>query len=193
MSYSEAIGIMEIAGLPAAIGCADAAVKAANVRLLGYELTRGGGWVTVKVAGNVGAVRAAVAAGTAAASEITSVVSAIVMPRPHEEIKPLIYSEDNVCNAERMEPKGEDIDQDPQVLASIPEIVEGGLTSVNLKEAQEPIIDAEIAEVVSELVEIEGNKSETHKVTCNICGDPACPREKGNPHKDCMHYYEGER
>ena len=46
---SKAVGLIETIGLAAAIEAADAAVKAANVTLLGYENTRGGGMITVKV------------------------------------------------------------------------------------------------------------------------------------------------
>lgn len=89
----KALGLIETIGLVCAIEAADAAVKAANVTLLGYENTKGGGKITVKIAGSVGAVQAGVAAGAAAASRIGQVYGQIIIPRPDNEIDSLI---DNV-------------------------------------------------------------------------------------------------
>ena len=63
MSNNKCLGFIETFGLAACVAAADAAVKSANVRLLGYEYAKGGGMCTVKVEGNVGACRAAIAAG----------------------------------------------------------------------------------------------------------------------------------
>ena len=60
-----ALGLIETKGLVGAIEAADAMVKAANVRLVGKEKV-GGGYVTVMVRGDVGAVKAATDAGAAA-------------------------------------------------------------------------------------------------------------------------------
>jgi len=65
-----ALGLIETVGLVAAVTAADAAVKAANVELAGYELSRGGGLVVVKLFGDVGAVKAAVDAARSAASQV---------------------------------------------------------------------------------------------------------------------------
>jgi microcompartment protein CcmL/EutN len=87
---TKALGLIETIGLAAAIEAADSAIKAANVKLLGYENTKGGGRITIKLAGDVGAVKAAVAAGAAAALRIGRVESCLVIPRPHQEIDALI-------------------------------------------------------------------------------------------------------
>jgi len=59
----KSIGYIETFGLTSAIVAADAAVKTGNVKLLGYEYAKGNGMCTVKVEGNVGAVKAAIASG----------------------------------------------------------------------------------------------------------------------------------
>src|SRR5512136_825532 len=82
---SQALGLIEAVGLPVAIEAADAALKAANVSLIGYEKTRGGGLACVKIRGDVGAVKAAVDAGVAAASRVGKVYSYHVIPRPNSE------------------------------------------------------------------------------------------------------------
>ena len=85
----QALGMIETRGLVGAIEAADAMVKAANVELSGYEKI-GSGLVTVSVRGDVGAVKAAVEAGTVAAEAVGEVVSTHVIPRPHESIEELL-------------------------------------------------------------------------------------------------------
>ncbi len=80
------IGFIETQGLVAAIEAADAMVKAANVELLGMSRI-GGGLVTVSVRGDVGAVKAAVDAGAAAAKRVGEIVSVHVIPRPHVDLE----------------------------------------------------------------------------------------------------------
>ncbi len=81
----DALGMIECRGLVAMIEAADAMVKAANVRLVGYERIDAG-LVSAIVRGEVGAVKAAVEAGAAAASKIGEVVSTHIIPRPHSEV-----------------------------------------------------------------------------------------------------------
>lgn len=81
-----ALGMIETKGLVGAIEAADAMVKAANVSLIGKVLV-GGGLVTVMVRGDVGAVKAAVDAGAAAAKRIGELVSVHVIPRPHADVE----------------------------------------------------------------------------------------------------------
>jgi microcompartment protein CcmL/EutN len=102
---NKALGLIETIGLVPAIEAADAAVKAANVVLLGYSNTKGGGKITVKVVGDVGAVQAAVAAGVAAASRIGKVYGHHIIPRPHEEIEAMINAVDRGRVLEEGKPK----------------------------------------------------------------------------------------
>ncbi len=81
-----ALGLIETKGLVGAIEAADAMVKAAKVRLIGKEHV-GGGYVTVFVRGDVGAVKAATDAGAAAAERVGELVSVHVIPRPHNELE----------------------------------------------------------------------------------------------------------
>ena len=82
----EALGLVETKGLVGSIEAADAMVKAANGRRVGKVLV-GGGLVTVMVRGDVGAVKAAVEAGGAAAKRVGELVRVQVIPRPHEEVE----------------------------------------------------------------------------------------------------------
>ncbi len=90
----KALGIIEAIGLNTAIVAADAAVKSANVELLGYENGKGGGRITVKLIGDVGAVQAAIAAAKAAGGQLGKIESAQVIARPHDDIAPLINTID---------------------------------------------------------------------------------------------------
>ena len=85
----EALGMVETRGLVAAIEASDAMVKAANVVLIGSEKI-GSGLVSVMVRGDVGAVKAAVEAGGAAASALGEVVATHVIPRPHGDVEKLL-------------------------------------------------------------------------------------------------------
>ena len=86
---NEALGMIETRGLVAAIEAADAMVKAANVTLIGSEKI-GSGLVSVMVRGDVGAVKAAVEAGGAAAARLGEVVATHVIPRPHNDVNKLL-------------------------------------------------------------------------------------------------------
>ena len=81
----DALGLIECRGLVAMIEAADAAVKAANVTLVGWEKIDAG-LVTAIVRGEVGAVKAAVDAGAAAGRRVGEVVSTHIIPRPHSNI-----------------------------------------------------------------------------------------------------------
>ena len=84
-----ALGMVETKGLVGAIEAADAMVKAANVQLVGKEKI-GSGLVTVMVRGDVGAVKASVEAGAAAAKRVGELYSVHVIPSPHEDVEQLI-------------------------------------------------------------------------------------------------------
>ena len=81
-----AIGQIETRGLVAAIQAADAMLKAANVDLVSKG-TVGGGYVTVTVAGDVGAVKAALDAGADAAKKAGELISVNIIPRPHSALE----------------------------------------------------------------------------------------------------------
>jgi ethanolamine utilization protein EutM len=81
----QALGLIETKGLITLIEAGDAALKAANVTLVGWQKI-GSGYVTVIVTGDVAAVKAAVDAGSAAASKVGEVLSVQVIPRPHGDL-----------------------------------------------------------------------------------------------------------
>ena len=84
-----ALGMIETRGLTAAIEASDAMIKSAEVTLVGTEKI-GSGLVTVMVRGDVGAVNAAVEAGSAAASRLGELVATHVIPSPHTDVEKIL-------------------------------------------------------------------------------------------------------
>ena len=80
-----ALGLIETRGLVGSIEAADAMAKAARVEILGRDVI-GGGYVTIMVSGEVGAVKSAVDVGAAAAKKVGELVSAHLIPKPHEDL-----------------------------------------------------------------------------------------------------------
>ncbi len=85
----KALGMVETKGLIGSIEAADAMVKAANVQLIGKEKI-GSGLVTVMVRGDVGAVKAAVDAGAAAAKRVGDLYGVHVIPSPHNDVESIL-------------------------------------------------------------------------------------------------------
>ena len=81
-----ALGMVETLSFASAVEAADAMVKTADVRLTRYERV-GGGYVTVMVRGEVGAVRAAVDAGRAAALRLGELVASHIIPSPDDALE----------------------------------------------------------------------------------------------------------
>ena len=86
---TKALGMVETKGLIGSIEAADAMVKAANVQLIGKEKI-GSGLVTVMVRGDVGAVKAAVDAGAAAAKRVGDLYGVHVIPSPHNDVESIL-------------------------------------------------------------------------------------------------------
>ena len=140
----DALGLIETKGLVAAIESADAMLKAANVTLLGKECV-GAGLVTISVLGDVGAVKASVDAGAAAAQVVNahSLVSCHVIPRLEPSIGSLLApppEEPSPVDPSPVDPSPEDSSpEDPSETI----VSNGGSTEGDQAE------DAETAEVVT--------------------------------------------
>ncbi|PIM89680.1 ethanolamine utilization protein [Fusobacterium animalis] len=140
----EALGLIEVVGLVGAIEAADTASKAADVKVIGYELTRGSGMVVVKMVGGVSAVKSAVEAASIAAEKITQIISKHVIARPSDEL-------DKIINAEK-------------------EKSDKKVEEVIVDEVQKEIVDNnqndevnEILEEIKEIQVVKGNKKHKNK------------------------------
>jgi ethanolamine utilization protein EutM len=85
-----AVGLVEVRGLVAAIEALDAATKAADVQVAGLEPTKGSGLMVVKFRGEVGAVKAALEAAEVAAKGLTDLYASQLIPRPDQAIEPML-------------------------------------------------------------------------------------------------------
>ena len=136
----EALGLIEVVGLVGAIEAADTASKAADVKVIGYELTRGSGMVVVKMAGGVSAVKSAVEAASIAAEKITQIISKHVIARPSDEL-------DKIINVEK-ENSDEKVEEKEEVITE--EVIE---------EVVENNENDEVSEILEEIKEIQVTKN----------------------------------
>lgn len=85
----QALGMVETRGFVGSVEASDAMAKAANVQVI-VQVQIGAAYITVMCRGDVGAVKAAVEAGAAAAEKTGQLVSAHVIPRPHDEVEKIL-------------------------------------------------------------------------------------------------------
>lgn len=188
---AQALGLIEVQGLVGAVTAADAAVKAAHVSLVGYEKAKGGGWTTVKLRGDVGAVRAAVEAGVLAAEKVCKVISVHVISRPHESTEVLAEFSDVAPEPQPASSDKPKKERKPHPAAEKPAATEASVAEVASETVVEAITIEEMpAETPAEppaeaLAAVSGE-------TCNLCNDPACPRRKGQPYRLCIHWTGSE-
>ncbi|MFA7421611.1 MAG: BMC domain-containing protein [Melioribacteraceae bacterium] len=109
-----ALGLIETKGLIGAIEAADAMLKAANVKLVSKEKITAA-LVTIKVVGEVAAVKAAVDAGAAAAQRVGQLVAAHVIPRPDDQIECLISDMPLQEPEEEVQPKVKKVKEKAEV------------------------------------------------------------------------------
>lgn len=141
----QALGLIETKGLLAAVECADAMLKAANVNLIDKTLV-GGGLVTMAVTGDVAAVQAAVEAGAAAVEQLKKelLVSKHVIPRPHGDLKGTIIG--SVKNEEMQslganEPKVVEDDQPSEPETAVEVELAAEITLVEENRPILPLVD----------------------------------------------------
>lgn len=188
----KAFGLIETVGLVAALEAADAALKAANIELIGYELTKGRGMVLVKFSGDVGAIKVAVEAGRIAAGNVNKVVATHVIPRPHQQLSCVLATKET---PNRKVQVASEMIIDIQVATNEGENIEKHEVQLQILQEIEGEEEMEIA-----LIELDNENPEPIGVVssaqlgknpadlCNFCRDPACHRKKGDPKVTCIHY-----
>lgn len=190
----EALGVIETVGMAAAIEVADSCVKSANVELIGYELSKGSGLVTIKIKGNVGAVKAAIEAAKISAGRINKIYAAIVIPRPAKSLDRIIESESTVGiqvkkSKEEWQKEVEVIEKEEIQVQDELENQEKEVSEEKLVEPKEESVIEEDKKSIEKIKEenIHIDEQESDEV-CNICHDPKCPRKKGQPKNLCINY-----
>ncbi len=188
----KSLGLLEIKGLASAILVADAMAKTASVTIVGIETCKGGGWQTIKVIGDVAAVQASLSSGSELAKRTDSFIAMKTLSRPDQTIidtwgvkpaekektikaplSPETFIKEPVAEEPIQEPVAPESEEDAPV------------TDYDIVE-EEVIADSKPPEDKEpEIVEEEQPKPV--EATCNLCGDPLCPRAKGEPHTKCIH------
>ena len=200
----KSLGLIETQGLAGGIEAADAAVKSANVELIGYELTKGGGWTTVKIQGDVGAVKAAVDAAKIAAAKVNRVVSTKVIPRPASALDMLVFTKETVGYQppepprepdppsppelppvepdeppkEEAVPEPEPVTPEPEPAAEVPAEPEA---AVEPEPAAEPEAPAEEPEAEAPVEEPEGETAPAEPSAEEPASEEAAPAEEAKP------------
>ena len=155
----QAIGMIETKGLLATIEAADAMVKSANVNIL-EKVYIGGGYVSVTVTGDVGAVKSAVDAGVSAVNRLGDniLVSHHVIARPHYELESIIETKPAI---ERLEESIEETVSCEVVEETIKEEINENIEEEIISEA---LKEVEALEVVNNVMDLEFTKEELDKL-----------------------------
>ncbi len=168
----KSLGLIETIGLTTGITAADAAVKSANVTLVGYEMAKGSGRTVIKVEGDVGAVKAAVDAACAAALRVGQIAGAKVIARPSESLESMIRNKDTVgYNAEKriqQKPEKEPCFESEMIKATEKElekevISEALIEDITVPEEPEPAHEVAETDVVNEAAEPEVQEIQEEK------------------------------
>lgn len=106
----KSLGIIEVVGLANAINVADTMVKTANIDISNIEITNGMGYVTVKILGDVAAVKAAISSAKMVTINDNSYVSSLVIARPTEKIGE-IFVNSLIESKEKREPQKEVVEE----------------------------------------------------------------------------------
>lgn len=189
-----ALGLIETKGLVGAIEAADAMAKAANVKIVGKEKSSGA-LITIKIVGDVAAVKSAIDAGSVAAQRVGELVSAHLIPRPHEELSSFIEEEkskvtrkskagskkrvttDNKAD-EKVKSKKEELtlafNEEVQIEKEVEKPVEPAKEIVEIKEKVEVPKEEEKIPIVKtpsvEVPKVETPKEKPQKKTSNVKG-----------------------
>lgn len=162
------LGLLEVSGLALAIGAADAMAKAASVTLIGMEKTNGSGWMLIRLTGDVASVQAAIATGAAFAEQRNGLVARAVLARPADSL--MEYWQ---------EPQPAAVQEAPA--AACAEALIAVIEETPTPADPQVKTEAEIAPLTEE------PEPPVVQASCNLCQDPACSRQKGEPRERCLH------
>ncbi|MBU3178777.1 BMC domain-containing protein [Clostridium estertheticum] len=181
-----ALGLIETVGLAAAIQAADTCMKSANVELVGYELTKGDGMVTVKIKGDVSAVKAAIESAKVSAAAVNTVYATLVIPRPVDELDIMIESSNTIGVKNKIKEKNETI----EIIKK--EIIKEEIIIKEEKTVEKQALVEESVIVVNSIIVDSAVQEKPEGEVCNLCYDPKCTRKKGMTRKLCIHYKNSE-
>ena len=212
----QSLGLIEVRGLALAVNVADAMAKSAAIKLVGVEKTNGGGWTVIKITGDVAAVKSALNTGAALAEQFAGLVAQTALSRPDDHVLRMTVpgSLAPSCAAVAVPAEADPVTQpatDSVAVAIVATETETATETV--RETDTPttpsdVADTDTASAVSaecdesterasndddaardkaNLADTESAASAAAQASCNLCHDPLCPRQKGEPRHKCLH------
>lgn len=149
---SKALGLVEVRGYVAAVEAADSALKAANVTLIGLEKIKGG-ITTIKITGDVGAVKAAVDAAVASVESLGTFRAAHVIPRVDLQVQDLFFEGKKNSQEVSMESSNEEALENK-------EEIEAPKVKIEEPVKEEKSKSKEVSEIVKKEAKLENSKAE---------------------------------
>ncbi len=167
---SKALGLVEVRGYVAAVEAADSALKAANVTLIGLEKIRGG-ITTIKIIGDVGAVKAAVDAAKASVENLGTFRTAHVIARVDSQVEDLFFEEHKKSQEVSIESSNEKSDTKDKEKTETPvKRKEEALDNEEVETSEVGIIEKvteEKSKVKEETKEVEPEKNKVEEIKKN--------------------------
>lgn len=184
----KSLGYVECNGLSGAIVAADRMLKTADVELSSIQNTKGNGWVTLQVSGELSAITVAVQAVKDYLPDVY--VTSVVIGRPATGLNSLGKTDLLQPNPEKKQ--NEKIAENRAIAKTSSTTEEEVKKNENSDEsgvqAEQSLDEKEKVEDSESSNDKQDTNSDDNEVTCNMCGDPKCPRKLGEPHKKCIHY-----
>lgn len=184
----KSLGYVECNGLSGAIVAADRMLKTADVELSSIQNTKGNGWVTLQVSGELSAITVAVQAVKDYLPDVY--VTSVVIGRPATGLNSLGKTDLLQPNPEKKQ--NEKIAENRAIAKPSSTTEEEVKKNENSDEsgvqAEQSLDEKEKVEDLESSNDKQDTNSDDNEVTCNMCGDPKCPRKLGEPHKKCIHY-----
>lgn len=182
----QSLGLLEVSGLALAIEVADAMAKSAAITLAGIEKTKGSGWIMIRITGDVAAVHSAVTTGAMLAERYHGLIAKSVLARPDPQLVQCLITQAHEAQSSPKAPASanQPAAQEP-VIQDQPESAPIA-PPLNLPVRTETATIPVAAHVAApDPIAVAAVKPRT--ATCNLCQDPACPRQKGEPRSKCIH------
>lgn len=185
----EALGYVECNGLSSATVAADRMLKTSDIKLSRIQ-NANNGWITLEFKGDIAALKVAVETAKQALPQ--TYIAGLVIGSPSEGLSDLGNSGVTDVAPRNFNPEKYNPDGSIKEWAAFGPRVS---SKESVKEEPQPVqseqpADNDSSEEDSESEQPTNDEETENEVTCNLCGDPKCPRKLGEPHAKCIHYDE---
>ncbi|WP_143463621.1 BMC domain-containing protein [Levilactobacillus enshiensis] len=186
----EALGYVECNGLSSATVAADRMLKTSDVKLSRIRNAENG-WITLEFTGDIAALKVAVE--TVKQTLPKEYIAGLVIGSPADGLNKLGSS-----GASDVAPRGfnpEKYNPDGSMKESA---MFGPHPEHRVTKTQDMPVDPQAKtsaddSTKTQVADESDDDQPSERATCNLCGDPKCPRKLGEPHNKCLHYQELEK